>query len=574
MALVKGRTPRVNDRPVVRRLPVGAEPLAGGGVHFRVWAPARHRVGVVLEIPGTAPRVFQLGPESDGYFSGIVADAGAGTLYRYALDGDERPYPDPASRYQPEGPHGPSQVIDPSLFRWTDPGWRGLKLDGQVIYELHVGAFTPEGTLEAARAQLRELAALGITVVELMPLSDFPGRFGWGYDGVDLFAPTRLYGEPDDLRRFVDSAHSIGMGVIVDVVYNHFGPDGNYLRAFSPYYFTDRYENEWGDAINFDGEHSAPVRELVAANAGYWVDEFHMDGLRLDATQQIFDSSEEHILTTIARSARAAAGDRHVLLVAENEPEQVRLVKPVDEGGYGLDALWNDDFHHSARVAMTGHNEAYYSDYSGTPQELISAMKRGYLSQGQHYQWQGRPRGSSTRGIRPATFITFLQNHDQVANSAFGQRCDRLTSPGLYRAFTALTLLSPGTPLLFMGQEFAASSPFLFFADHNRELAPLVAAGRKQFLSQFPSIATPEVQAMLPDPSDPETFGRCKLDLSERTSHGWAYALHRDLLRLRRGSRRSGRRSRVGARSRRGRRRPRGAARPRPRGRTRGRRGR
>jgi maltooligosyltrehalose trehalohydrolase len=318
------------------------------------------------------------------------------------------------------------------------------------------------------------------------------------------------------------------------VVYNHVGPDGNYLRQFSADYFTDRYACEWGEAINFDGENSEHVREFFVGNAGYWIDEYHLDGLRLDATQQIFDTSPEHVLVAIARRAREAAGARSVLLTAENDAQRTRLARPPEQGGYGLDALWNDDYQHSAMVALTGHNEAYYADYLGTPQELVSAAKWGYLFQGQRSSYQRKARGTPTFGLPPAAFVTYIQNHDQVANSARGLRCHQLASPGLYRAITALTLLAPGTPLLFQGQEFAASSPFLFFADHNPELARLVRRGRGEFLAKFPSIAAPEVQAALADPGDPATFERCKLDLSERTRHGEACALHRDLLRLRR----------------------------------------
>ena len=490
--------------------------------------------GAGPDIGEARPHLVEMKREPDGYFSAVVAEAGAGTLYRYRLDGEDYLYPDPASRFQPEGPHGPSEVIDPEAFHWTDFSWQGVPLEGQVIYELHLGTFTREGTLEAACAQLRELAGAGITVVELMPVSDFPGSFGWGYDGVDLFAPTHNYGRPDDLRRFVDSAHAAGVGVILDVVYNHVGPDGNYLRQFSADYFTDRYPNEWGEAINFDGERSGPVREFFVANAGYWIDEFHMDGLRLDATQQMFDDSPEHVLAAISQHAREVAGQRPVLLVAENEKQQAKLVRAVEEGGYGLDAVWNDDYHHSATVAMTGHNEGYYSGYLGLPQELISAIKHGYLYQGQRYYWQKQRRGSPSFDLKPAAFVVFVQNHDQIANSAFGLRCDRCTSPGLYRAVTALTLLAPGTPMLFQGEEFASSSPFLFFADHDAELAKLVDEGRGKFLTQFPSIATPAVQAVLPKPSAPETFERCKLDFLERESHAEAYALHKELLKLRR----------------------------------------
>jgi maltooligosyltrehalose trehalohydrolase len=519
-----------------RRLPVGAEVLAEGGVHFRVWAPGRRRVDVVLENESgdQQTRSVKLEPEGDGFFSGHAAEATVGSLYRYRLDGRSELFPDPTSRFQPQGPHGPSQVIDPEAFRWSDHAWPGTPLHGQVIYELHVGTFTKEGTWEAASGELTELAALGITVIEVMPVAEFPGRFGWGYDGVDLFAPTRLYGTPDDFRRFVDRAHAAGLGVILDVVYNHIGPDGNYLKQFAADYFTDRYKNEWGEALNFDGPNSGPVREFFLANAAYWVDEFHIDGLRLDATQQIFDNSPEHILAAISRLVREAARGRATLIVAENETQHTRLVRPVEEGGYGIDGLWNDDFHHSAFVALTGHNEAYYTDYLGSSQELLSAIKWGFLYQGQRYSWQKKRRGTPALDQPPARFITFIENHDQVANSGRGQRCHQLTSPGRYKAMTALLLLAPGTPMLFQGQEFASSSPFLFFADHNAELAKLVRRGRAQFLSQFRSLALPEMQACLPDPADPRTFERCKLDWSERQTHAEIYALHRDLLRLRR----------------------------------------
>jgi maltooligosyltrehalose trehalohydrolase len=520
-----------------RRLPVGAEVLQQGGVHFRVWAPRRQQVAVVIETdvrPEAPALTVMLMPEGNGYFSGVVPSAGAGTFYRYRLEEEAGVYPDPVSRFQPYGPHGPSQIVDPNAFQWTDHQWPGVRLEGQVIYEMHLGTFTPEGTWEAASRELQELADAGMTLIEVMPIADFVGRFGWGYDGVDLFAPSRLYGSPDDCRRFVDRAHALGLGVILDVVYNHVGPDGNYLAHFSADYFTERYSTDWGAAINFDGEHSGPVREFFLANAGYWIDEFHFDGLRLDATQDIYDQSPEHILAAITRQVRRSARGRSTLVVAENEPQDTTLVRPPTQGGYGLDALWNDDFHHSATVALTGHNEAYYTDYLGAPQEFLSALKWGYLYQGQWYRWQEKRRGTPTFGLEPATFVTFIQNHDQIANSSTGLRCHQLTSPGRYRAMTALMLLGPGTPMLFQGQEFAASSPFFFFADHNEELSLLIRRGRAEFLSQFPSIACPEVQARLPDPGDPRNFERSRLDLSERQRHAEAYALHRDLLRLRR----------------------------------------
>jgi len=520
------------ERPLRRRLPIGAECLRSGGVHFRVWAPRAQGVTVVLGAGGDDGGTA-LSAETSGYFSGFVPEAAEGTLYRFRLD-KSGPYPDPASRFQPEGPSGPSRVVDPATFRWTDAGWTGAPLREQVIYELHVGTFTPEGTWEAARKRLGDLGDLGVTCIEMMPVAEFPGRFGWGYDGVNLFAPTRLYGEPDDLRRFVDEAHGHGLAVILDVVYNHFGPDGNYLREFSADYFTDRHKTDWGEAINFDGPGSEPVRELFLANARAWIDEFHMDGLRLDATQSIFDESGEHVLAAIGREVRAAARGRETIIVAENEPQQTRLVRPVERGGYGLDGLWNDDLHHSAMVALTGKREAYYTDYRGTPQELISAVKWGYLYQGQRYKWQRSRRGTPALDLPPSAFVAFIENHDQVANSALGQRVHQMTSPGCYRAMTAFLLLSPPTPMLFQGQEFASSSPFLYFADHRGELGDKVRQGRAAFLTQFPSIATPEMMATLPDPSDPGTFERCKVDFAERGRHESIYAMHRDLIRLRR----------------------------------------
>jgi maltooligosyltrehalose trehalohydrolase len=532
------RNTRLN-LPVQSPVPtwLGEIPNEAIGVAFRVWAPRRERVQVALLAEDGSRRVIEQLPlqaQPGGFFSGVAKSARAGSLYCYLLDDDAQQYPDPASRFQPVGPHGPSQMIDPSAFKWTDDAWTGVRLQGQVIYEMHVGTFTREGTWRSAEQQLEELARLGITVIEVMPIAEFPGRFGWGYDGVNLFAPTRLYGHPDDLRQFVDRAHGLGVAVILDVVYNHIGPNGNYLTAFSNDYFTDRHITDWGDAVNFDGENSQPVRDYILTNAAYWIDEFHLDGLRLDATQNIYDDSENHIVAEISQRVREVAGERSVILVAENERQEVRLVRSTQAGGYGLDALWNDDFHHSAMVALSGRNEAYYSDYLGHPQEFISAVKYGYLYQGQWYSWQHQCRGTPTRGVPPEAFVNFIQNHDQVANSGRGQRGHQIASPGVYKAMTALMLLSPGTPMLFQGQEFAASSPFFYFADHPGELAKKIAEGRRQFMAQFPSIAQPEVQAMLPDPADPATFLQSKLDFAERTQHAEMYSLHGDLLRLRR----------------------------------------
>ncbi|HEX8904237.1 MAG TPA: malto-oligosyltrehalose trehalohydrolase [Longimicrobiaceae bacterium] len=512
-----------------RRLPAGAEVLPAGGVHFRVWAPRRRGVEVVIEGgPGQGAAPVALQPEEGGYFAATVETAAAGTLYRYRLDGGDA-FPDPASRFQPEGPHGASEVIDPGAFRWTDAEWKGVDLRGQVIYELHVGCFTPRGTWAAAAEQLEELARCGITLLEVMPVADFPGRFGWGYDGVDLYAPTRLYGRPDDLRRFVDRAHAAGIGVILDVVYNHLGPDGNYLTQFSDTWFTDRHETDWGEPLNFYGPGSGAVREFYISNAAYWIREFHLDGLRLDATQNIYDRSPRHVIAELTQAARDAARPRSIVVVAENEPQETVLVRE-----WGVDALWNDDFHHSAMVALTGRAEAYYTDYRGTPQEFVSAAKWGYLYQGQRYAWQKHRRGTPALDLPAPAFVDFIQNHDQVANTDSGKRVHALASPARVRAMTALTLLMPGTPMLFMGQEFAASVRWVYFADHEPELAGKVWAGRKEFLAQFPSIDTPEMLGRIPDPAEPATFEGCKLDFGERETHAAAYALHRDLLRLRR----------------------------------------
>jgi maltooligosyltrehalose trehalohydrolase len=522
-------SPPRRDLPV-RRLPVGAEPQPDGGVHFRVWAPACDEVAVEFEADGAE----MLAPEIGGYFSARIERAGVGLRYRFRLDNDPQGIPDPASRCQPDGPHGWSEIVGPSDFSWTDGAWRGLPRERLVIYEMHVGSFTQEGSWAAAAEQLPALATLGITCVELMPVADFSGRFGWGYDGVDLFAPTRLYGRPNDFRGFVDRAHALGVAVILDVVYNHLGPDGNYLKRFSPDYFTDRYANEWGEAINVDGPDAGPVREFFIANAGYWIDEYHLDGLRLDATQQIFDASEDHILAAIVRRVRQAAGSRHSFIVGENETQHARLVRSPEQHGYGFDALWNDDFHHSATVALTNRREAYYGDYRGHAGEFVAAATRGFLYQGQYSRWQNQPRGTSALDLPPESFVVFLQNHDQIANSAAGIRSHALTSPGAWRAMTGFLLLMPGIPMLFQGQEFSASTPFLYFADFQGDLARDVAKGRGRFLAQFPSLASGDMQARLANPADPETFRRSRLDNAERERHTEAHALHRDLLLLRR----------------------------------------
>ena len=514
----------------VRRYPVGAE-VARGGTHFRVWAPIRSRAEVLIEGGATV----ELKAEGGGYFSALVPGVGDGARYRYRLDGGGLLLPDPASRFQPEGPHGPSQVVDPTRYEWKDKGWRGITDEGQVLYELHLGTYTPEGTFASAARHLHELAELGVTAVEIMPVAAFPGKFGWGYDGTCLYAPTQLYGTPDDFRRFVDAAHALGLGVILDVVYNHFGPDGNYIREFAPQFLSTIHKTEWGDPFNFDGPDSGPVREFFIANAAYWIDEYHLDGLRLDATQAIFDDSPSHVvaeLTDRARAAGAAAG-RSIFVMAENEAQDPSQVRPRDGGGCGLDAVWNDDLHHSARVALTGKNEGYFMDYCGSPQELVSAAKWGFLYQGQQYRWHNRRRGRPAFDIPRHRFVAFLENHDQIANSGRGYRVNQMTSPARFRAITAYLLLIPATPMLFQGQEYASTSPFLYFADHNPELSAAVFKGRREAMVRFRSQAGDEGMSLVPDPSDPKTFERSKLDYSERASRPEWLLLHHDLLALR-----------------------------------------
>lgn len=525
-----------------RRLPIGAE-LRRDRVHFRVWAPRCSRVELSIEdASGRIEQSELLQSEENGYWSALVRNASHGTLYRYRLDDDPKPYPDPASRYQPRGPEGPSEIIDPARFRWTDERFVGHATSEAVIYEMHVGTFTKEGTWRAAGAQLLTLAELGITVIEMMPIAEFPGRFGWGYDGVNLFAPYHGYGTPDDLRHFVDHAHACGISVILDVVYNHLGPDGNYLPRFAPELFSQRYETEWGETIDFDGPNAEPNREFFRANARYWIDEYHFDGLRVDATQAIFDLSRgrfsdgEHILYALAKEVRSAAGKRRTLVIGENEKQNVGLLNPRDSTQAGFDALFNDDFHHSIFVALTGRNEAYCRDYHGCSQELLSAAKHGFLFQGQRYAWQSQRRGTPTLGLSPSAFIVYLDNHDQVANSAKGLRTHELTSASKWRAATALLLLGPGTPMLFQGQEYLSSSPFVYFADHEKDLAKKVRAGRHRSLLQFESIRLVELASQLPDPADADWFGRSKLDHTERerSPHIEHWRMTQELLALRR----------------------------------------
>jgi len=507
----------------------GAE-LQDDGAEFRVWAPDARQLELVLE--SDAGRRVAMRRHEDGFHVARVS-VPAGARYRYVVDG-RGPFPDPASRFQPEGPHQASMLVDARGHRWRDDAWPGVRLHGQVVYEMHVGTFTPEGTLDAACTRLDHLADVGITLIEVMPAAEFPGRFNWGYDGVSLYAPYHGYGDYDALKRFVDAAHARGLGVILDVVYNHFGPDGAYHREFSAHWYTDRYENEWGEPLNFDGPHCQAVRAFVIDNAAYWIREFHLDGLRLDATQSVHDATAPHVLAEVAREARRAAGERDIVLIAENEPQDVRCLASPDAGGFGLDAMWNDDYHHAARVALTGRREGYLHDYEGTPQEFVSALRRGFLFQGQYYAWQKQRRGTPVTREPAAAFVHFLQNHDQVANTLRGERCSTTSHPAVVRALTAVTLLGPETPMLFMGQEIATTQPFPFFADHGPELASRVHEGRRGFLRQFASFASPAGQAAVPDPAAVATFESAKLGFGDEVRELPAFRLHRDLLRLRR----------------------------------------
>jgi maltooligosyltrehalose trehalohydrolase len=544
------------------KLTIGATP-GPDGTYFRVWAPNARRVEVVL-FENTQPMSYQaLQPDGEGYFAATLAGVEPGARYMYRLDGGA-PRPDPASRFQPEGVHGPSQVVDPSTYRWSDSGWRGVALDELVIYELHVGTATLEGTFDALIERLDDLRDLGVTALELLPLADFPGERNWGDDGVNLFAPSRAYGGPEALRRLVDAAHMRGLAVLLDVVYNHLGPDGNYLRVFSADYFTARHHTPWGEALNFDGPNSRPVRDYFIANACYWAHEYHIDGLRLDATHAILDDSHPHFLAELAASVRASLpADRHFPLIAENEHNDPALVRGQgtgdrgqatgdrrqDEGfaeatisdtqysipdtpGYGLDALWADDFHHQVRVALTGEREGYFADYSGSAADLAATLHGGWFYIGQHSALLGKPRGAPADDLPPQRFVLCIQNHDQVGNRALGDRLHHQIGLPDYRAMSVLLLLSPYTPMLWMGQEWAASTPFQFFTDHNPELGRLVTKGRLTEFASFAAFAHAEV----PDPQAEATFQRSKLRWEERAEppHDGTLRLYRELLHVRR----------------------------------------
>ncbi|MBS1825680.1 MAG: malto-oligosyltrehalose trehalohydrolase [Acidobacteria bacterium] len=492
--------------------PIGAT-FTPDSTTFRVWAPDRRRVDVVLEGTGSVPMTRCRG----GYYSATFSGLSPGTLYWFRLDG-EGPFPDPASRFQPRGVHGPSMVVDPAQYVWNSQPFPGVSLSDLVLYELHVGAFTEEGTFRAAAEKLDYLRELGITAVELMPIADFPGRWNWGYDGVAPFAPARCYGTPDDLRAFVDRAHELGIAVLLDVVYNHFGPDGAYQGLFSRSYFSKRHRNAWGDGLHFDGRNSAAVREYFVQNALRWVREYRFDGLRLDAVHAVRDDSRRHILAEVARAVHSF--NPHALVIAEDARNLAFLVQPETEGGWGLDAVWADDFHHQMRRALAGDSESYFRHFDGSMRGIAQTAKLGWFRM-----------GSDPRGLAYPRFLYSIQNHDQIGNRAKGDRLHHSISHAAYRAATTLLLMLPQTPLLFMGQEWAATTPFLFFTDHHEELGRLVTEGRRREFQQFGSFS-----GEVPDPQSPEMFYSSKLRWQElnQEAHSVTHRLYRDLLALRR----------------------------------------
>lgn len=503
-------------------------------MRFRVWAPAHARVELVLEDAG-APPAPPLERDGDGYWTGFVPALSDGARYRYRLDGDG-PFPDPASRFQPEGVHGPSQVVDASRFAWSDNGWRGLALEDLVVYELHVGAFTSEGGFGGVAERLPELARLGVSAVELMPLADSPGRRNWGYDGVSLFAPARRYGSPDDLRRLVDRAHALGLALLVDVVYNHLGPDGACLGLFSPGYFDPARQTPWGAAVNLDGPGSEHARGFFIENALHWIHEYHLDGLRLDACHALADGSPRHFLAELQARVRESVADRAVLLIAEDNRNLVSLVRPEPAGGLGLDAVWADDLHHQLHVHLAGDRDGYYADFAGSSADIARTLRDGWFFQGQVSRHFGGPRGTDPTPAEPARFVVCLQNHDQVGNRALGERLHRQVDAAAWRAASALLLLAPETPLLFMGQEWGATSPFLYFTDHSPELGRLVTDGRRREFAGFAAFSDAAARARIPDPQAEATFLESRLDWSERgrEPHAGLLRLYQALLALRR----------------------------------------
>lgn len=500
------------------------------GVRYRTWAPGKKAVkAVVMSGEGGAPRIISLGTEDDGYFSGIDSTGRAGDRYKFRLDGQE--FPDPASRFNPDGVHAAAQVIDPGDYAWQDGKWTPPPLAELVIYELHIGTFTPEGTFRAAIGKLDHLVDLGVTALEIMPVADFPGDRNWGYDGVLLYAPARIYGQPNDLRALVDAAHGRGLAVILDVVYNHLGPDGNYLGAYSPRYFNPEQKTPWGDSFNFELQ---PVRDFFVENAIYWRREFHIDGFRLDATHAILDTSEKHALAEIAERIHSLGG----FVTAEDERNDVQLLLPPANGGLGLDAIWSDDFHHVVRVMLTGVREGYYRSYEGTLDELAATLEHGWLFEGKSRLRQRHGEPAEAGEISRQSFVFCITNHDQIGNQALGTRLNQLVAPAAFRAASALLCLVPYTPLILMGQEWAASTPFQFFTDHEAKLGRLVTEGRRSEFSGFAAFRDPVARARIPDPQAETTFQQSKLcwDEIEGGRHAETLLLYREFLHFRRRS--------------------------------------
>lgn len=498
-------------------------------VHYRVWAPDHQRVTACIQQADSPERRLELTRGEDGYFEVTDEQGAAGDLYYFEL-GETGRFPDPSSRFQPQGVHGPSEVVDPTAYNWRIDSWQRPGWKGQTIYELHVGTFTEDGTFLSAIDKLDHLVELGVGAIELMPLADFAGDRNWGYDGVSLYAPARCYGRPDDLRALVDAAHQRGLAVILDVVYNHLGPSGNYLSLYSKHYFHASRHTPWGSAINFDGPDSRAVREHFLGNAVYWLDEYRIDGLRLDATHAIEDTSSPHLLAEISAAVHARGG----FLIAEDERNSCQILADRSEGGLGLDAAWSDDFHHQVRVALTGVRDAYFASYSGTADELALTLSEGWTFTGQAFPfWKGRPRGSRCSHLPPKAFVYCIENHDQVGNRAKGERLEHLVAPELFRAASFLLCLSPYPPLLFMGQEWAAETPFLYFTNHGGDLGQAISQGRKkEFASLNSGIRLDDV----PDPEELTTFVRSKLNWKELhgATHRNCFALYRETLLARR----------------------------------------
>jgi maltooligosyltrehalose trehalohydrolase len=504
----------------------GAIYLGNGNCRFRVWAPRAKSISVEIASPRT--RRIPLAEAGGGYWESGIDQVEPGATYKYRFD-DARLLPDPASRCQPEGVHGPSQVTNPA-FNWTDSHWHGIAIEEYILYELHVGTFTAEGTFDAAIRHLPYLKDLGITAIELMPVVQFPGPRNWGYDGVYPYAVQTSYGGPERLKAFVDAAHEIGLAVVLDVVYNHLGPEGNYLDQFGPY-FTDRYQTPWGQAVNFDGLDSAPVREYFIQNALYWIREFHIDGLRLDAVHAIFDNSERHILADIAAAVHEIGRRLHrtINVIAESDLNEARIVMHGEAGGYGLDAQWSDDFHHSVHSVMTGERSGYYEDF-GLIEDLARALSAGFVFSGQYSNYRGRCHGTDCSTVPGRAFVVCIQNHDQIGNRMMGERLSHLITADGLKVAAAILLLSPFVPLLFMGQEYAETSPFLYFVSHGDPgLVEAVREGRKREFASF------EWRGEVPDAQSEETFLRSKLkhDLRNRGWHAQLLEWYRTLISMR-----------------------------------------